>query len=397
VHCEVSFVWSGDDNQLPPVKDDPQYDKTPKTGKGGREAWDGNQVFDSFNVGVSLVHNFRQAGASAEQQTFRDMLGRLAVGEQTKEDAVHYWLKLNKNNLSVARRRQFEDHAIHLCARKSICKSINQTALSELEGPFAVWKATHFPNSKAARAASRDLAGLQKSTALAAGAHVILTSNQWISRGLVNGSIGVVRHILYASQPSNDCMPAVILVEFRQYAGPALLPLPHHTQLVPILPTDSTFTIGQKTFRRTNFPLELSYGLTIHKSQGMTFGEHKPIWGCIVHLGPAEDSNGLVYVALSRPEDAEHVILGGEPGEPIDVFPGGSTDMVAGVLATFGMNDTPHQIALHITSHFTQHRTSHNIALHTTSHFTQHRTSHNIASHFTSHRTAHHVALHNCS
>ena len=60
-------------------------------------------------------------------------------------------------------------------------------------------------------------------------------------------------------------------------------------------------------------------------------------------------------------------------------------------------SDTPHHIALHITSHFTQHRTLHNIALHITSHFTQHRTSHNIAWHFTSHRIACHVALHNCS
>ena len=46
--------------------------------------------------------------------------------------------------------------------------------------------------------------------------------------------------------------------------------------------------------RRTMVPLRLTWGMTIHKSQGLTLDEVS------VHLGAKEDTPGQTFVAISR-------------------------------------------------------------------------------------------------
>ena len=59
---------------------------------------------------------------------------------------------------------------------------------------------------------------------------------------------------------------------------------------------------GLTKIRRTQYPLRLAYGITIHKSQGMTFDK------LIVNFNRIFDY-GQAYVALSRTRTAEGLII----------------------------------------------------------------------------------------
>lgn len=59
---------------------------------------------------------------------------------------------------------------------------------------------------------------------------------------------------------------------------------------------------GLTKIRRTQYPLRLAYGITIHRSQGMTFDK------LIVNFNRIFDY-GQAYVALSRTRTAEGLII----------------------------------------------------------------------------------------
>ena len=121
---------------------------------------------------------------------------------------------------------------------------VNQAEFAKLEGPFCVWEAHHCPNTKQAKSATADDCGLECVTAVAPLAKVILSSNLWISRGLVNGSLGHVVAILYEQHPSRTTIPSVILVHFPGYVGEACLPPPYHPKVLPVLPSTYSYMKG---------------------------------------------------------------------------------------------------------------------------------------------------------
>lgn len=64
---------------------------------------------------------------------------------------------------------------------------------------------------------------------------------------------------------------------------------------MPIVPTLAQWEgKGGKSCSRRQLPLHLAYGVTIHKSQGLTLDR------VVVHLGETEFSRGLAFVACSR-------------------------------------------------------------------------------------------------
>ena len=48
----------------------------------------------------------------------------------------------------------------------------------------------------------------------------MLTTNLWIDAGLVNGSLGVVKDIVYAIDCKPPLFPSYVTVEFNSYIDP---------------------------------------------------------------------------------------------------------------------------------------------------------------------------------
>ena len=96
---------------------------------------------------------------------------------------------------------------------------------------------------------------------LCPGQRVMLTSNLWVSAGLVNGSLGQVVDIFYKSQHHPPQLSTFVVVNFQKYIGPAWDT--NNPTFLPIPPI-------QRGGGRTQIPLKMAWALTIHKSQGMT-------------------------------------------------------------------------------------------------------------------------------
>ncbi|GAB7333136.1 hypothetical protein MBLNU13_g04801t1 [Cladosporium sp. NU13] len=147
------------------------------------------------------------------------------------------------------------------------------------------------------------------------GQPVILQKNLNVSKGLVNGSQGIIHHFVdyneagqqrrngledekvsvlrsnhikdfMKEQRRKDRSTRIPVVKFNNYA-----------EMVTIFPDCSVEELGHKTphslLIRTQIPLLAGWALTIHKAQGMTLEK------ATVQLGDCWQS-GMAYVALSR-------------------------------------------------------------------------------------------------
>jgi ATP-dependent exoDNAse (exonuclease V) alpha subunit len=117
----------------------------------------------------------------------------------------------------------------------------------------------------------------------------MLTDNIWVENGLVNGSMGTVRDIVWneGQDPIKD-MPTTIIVEVDDYAGPKL----PGTNYIPIFPVTRRFEYKKRDCSRTNFLLRLAYALTVHKAQGLTLKQVD------LNLERKDHSPGLPYLEL---------------------------------------------------------------------------------------------------
>jgi ATP-dependent DNA helicase PIF1 len=119
----------------------------------------------------------------------------------------------------------------------------------------------------------------------------MLVENLWTEQGLVNGAIGTVTDIVWeAAEDWTKVPPYAIFVSFDGYTGPTFM----DSSAVPIFKASREYIIGSSTCRRLQFPLTVSYAITIHKSQGIT------VTKAVVRLGAKDFVLGLTYVAISR-------------------------------------------------------------------------------------------------
>lgn len=167
-------------------------------------------------------------------------------------------------------------------------KEFNESELRKSPTPVAALRSINTPPFAISEDASR-ANGLEPVLLLSKGCRVMLRNNLWTNKGLVNGALGYVRDIVYSleSRPPNS-LPLVVMVEFDSYTGPTI------NGLVPIPTAKATFIIGQQQCTRIQFPLQLAFAMSVHKSQGLTLDR------VLFDIGKQENSLGLTYVALSR-------------------------------------------------------------------------------------------------
>jgi len=144
--------------------------------------------------------------------------------------------------------------------------------------------------------------GLLHGGKIAIGAKVVCIRNADRESGgsYVNGTIGYVDEIIYADgrrvseaqanmDVSEDVPPAV--VDITEPNGTR-----HRIQRIRLVVVDAA---GNAEFEALGLPLKLGYGVTIHRSQGMTVDN---AWFDMesVNSFPTGSRHGLAYVALSR-------------------------------------------------------------------------------------------------
>jgi len=288
----------GDINQLPPVKDEPLYSNRIK----GELAVNGKKSYALFKNCAILTQKMRQQ----TDTRFGQFLDRVKVGECTSDDYTYIRCR-GYNDLAVAP-NSFNE-ALHIFTQNSNCNKYNITKIKTLEtdnNPIAVISA----EGKFKIAKKYNLTNLGSVTAklfLTVGARVMLKVNISVKNGLVNGSMGTVKHIIYYNN-APPCIPDVVLVKFDNYTGPTLV-----DNCVPITAkTCEGDTANIRIIR--NIPLALAYGVTIHKCQGMTLDK------VVAHLGTFETQLGLAYVALSRVKSIEDLQVYYFPGDRLNII-----------------------------------------------------------------------------
>ena len=133
---------------------------------------------------------------------------------------------------------------------------------------------------------------LPKEINLRSGCRVMLLKNLDQTKGLVNGSCGVVK------SHSDD----EVIVKFDKVKEEQVIKKDSFYFQYRYIEDEKTGKVIKNGVKRVQFPLQLAYAITIHKSQGMTFDE------LVVDLENIFN-NGMSYVALSRNRTLENLYI----------------------------------------------------------------------------------------
>ncbi|XP_034250933.1 ATP-dependent DNA helicase PIF7-like [Thrips palmi] len=215
-------------------------------------------------------------------------------------------------NVTRSIEKNFEN-AIRLFSTKKSVKEYNTSKLNHLcdqNGnivPIACLPAQHH-GLGANLGSEDDYSGLASELYLGVGTRVMLRTNLWLKKSLVNGSMGTVIDLLYEDGKSspND-LPSVVMIKFDEYNGPGIGP----ENLVPIGRVTRYWNNKKKDeiCSRNQFPLMVCYACTIHKSQGLTLDQ------AVIDIGPSEFSLGVSYVGISRVKTLDGILLNPFPLE----------------------------------------------------------------------------------
>jgi ATP-dependent DNA helicase PIF1 len=301
----LSVLLIGDFFQLPPVLNKPLYTDCENSSLKDYELL-GRNAYRSFTNSVFLTTVQRQFGD--DQAAFRQALLELREAKVSAQS----WKLLSSRcavMLSQHEQKSFID-AVRIYPTKARVTEYNYQHLIDLNSPVLNVAASH-EGVGAAAAESKDAGNLSKSFPVCVGCRVMLTRNLWNSVGLVNGAQGSVYDIGWADGANSlEDPPLVIMVAFDKYQGPAFLKEGEEELrdlagrfVVPILHVQQDFTLKNRTCSRKQFPLIVSYAITVHKSQSITLDK------MVCDISSAEFTSGLSYVTVSRVSKLQGLML----------------------------------------------------------------------------------------
>jgi len=224
------------------------------------------KVFNECNIrSIELSTIYRQKDSS-----FMELLNRIRNEEHTEED-------LNTLNKRVQKDAVIskKDTTVILTTTNSLANAINQDRLSKLPGKEIAYEA--MATGKFEESAYPTGASLK----LKKGAQIILIKNDPAKRW-VNGTLAKVAAL------SNDSI--VVDIDGNTFDVPVV----KWQKIEYSYNEDEDKIEGEVVGAFEQYPIKLAWAITIHKSQGQTFGK------VIIDLGHGAFTHGQLYVALSR-------------------------------------------------------------------------------------------------
>ena len=292
--------------QLPPVHEEPPYVNISSEilTKCVGSIMTTNIWKELFNYD-ELTINMRQA----KDQNYEKLLERVRVGTLKAED-IQLLEKRLIPMMSKNAQERLKDIGNYLadlpfdttclCATGNQCNNLNKEMLSRLKGddiklmardsidcrPYMRNRVTKLLEDY--RVDCSRTAGMETTITVKIGAKVMLRRNIDLTKGLVNSAIGEIKEVKYGL---NDDVDTVVIL-----FGNGLL---HSLERIT-----TKFEIMDKCFVfRKQFPITLSYGITIHKSQGLSLKT------AVMDIGESIFSCAQTYVALSRVTSMEGLHL----------------------------------------------------------------------------------------
>lgn len=152
---------------------------------------------------------------------------------------------------------------LHLFSTEEVVRAFNNNKkLLELNRPIKLIKALN-TGPKAHEATTDQAGNLEQQLALCIGARVMLTKDEWVEGGLVNGALGTITQIEWDEDADTEIdMPFVVMVKFDDYEGPAFQ---DDSNALPIMPETRHFKYQNNDCTRTQFPLRISYAIEVHE------------------------------------------------------------------------------------------------------------------------------------
>ena len=212
------------------------------------------------------------------------------------------------------------NEAIHLVPVWNMTDKIIYDYLMSFSSPIVKIRSTY--NSKRPNGENHCISecSYPSRLALCEGAIVMLLKNFIVELNLMNGSVGIVRKIVYKDKTgpynSNNNLPEYVIVEFKNVNIPEnnkpFSNFPNNWIPIPMV----TEFCEKKCCSVKTIPLRVCIALTIHKSQGMTIGPKENFEKIVIHLPNKalghRSTAGLELVALSRVTSIENIAIGND-------------------------------------------------------------------------------------
>ena len=269
----VQLLCIGDLFQLPPVAQNPEWNIL-------SEYYASPFFFDSLAVKeqipllIELTKIYRQ-----NETGFIELLNKVRNNNMRKEDFENLHFRYDPQF-----RPPENEKYITLTSHNNQADGINRQQLHRLLSPALSYEAIikdDFPEN---------MYPADASLVLKAGAQVMFLKNDNVLKRYFNGKIGVIRS-LEKEKITVDCDGSDIEV----------YPETWENTRYTLSRTDGKLEL-QLLGTFTQYPLRLAWGITIHKSQGLSFDK------VMIDAGAAF-SSGQVYVALSRCTSLDGIVL----------------------------------------------------------------------------------------
>jgi len=307
----LNFILVGDFLQLPPVKARYAFERVPYY--DAMKVLNCNGVIDQFNH--FEYHELTVQMRQSNDQPFTETLNQIRLGNVT--EAAFQMLKsrivdlgipwdcshpqaqkrsMHALSLYLLRKLQQEPGSIVIFGLKAQTEAFNKAVtkelgikthsikaldFSKLEGDKPIKTVTRFKSSN-------ETGGLATTLNLGINSRVMLLKNLFPDLGLVNGVQGYVTRFAIVRRKIEK-----VYVKFDDIDDE-----------VEIERCDADFQLrAGYLVHRKQFPLMLSFAITVHKSQGLTLSH------VIVDLKYGLHADGLAYVALSRARSIKNIDL----------------------------------------------------------------------------------------